>query len=170
MRWRQWLLTILLLVVAALIIGYGLGERLPVEHTNVAAETIAAPPAKVWALITNVDAQPTWRRGLKSVDELPPELGHQRWTEHYSGQQMTFVVDDNEPMSMRVVRLEPQGAAFDGSWTYSLMPMDDGRTTVSIMEHGNIYSPLYRTVMHYILGETFNQKRYLDDLSKAATS
>ncbi len=50
MRWKQWLLTVLLLIVAALIVAYGIGERVPVEHTAVAAQTIAAPPAKVWAL------------------------------------------------------------------------------------------------------------------------
>ncbi len=170
MRWKQWLLTLLLVVVAIGILAYGFGERLPVEHTNVAAQTIAAPPAKVWALITNVDAQPAWRRGLKSVDELPADVGRQRWLEHYGGTQMMFVLDANEPMTRRIVRLEPQGAPFDGSWIYTLMPMDDGRTTVTITEHGNIYSPFYRFLMHYILGDTFNEKRYLEDLNKAATS
>jgi len=170
MRWRQWLLTIFLLLVAVGIIAYGLGERLPEEHTTVVAQTIAAPPAKVWALMTNVDAQPTWRRGLKSVDELPPDMGRQRWLEHYPGSQMMFVLDESEPMTTRTVRLEPQGAPFDGSWFYSVMAMDNGGTTVTITEHGHTFSPIYRFVSHYILGDTFNQKRYLEDLNKAATS
>jgi len=170
MRWRQWLLTVVLLGVAVVIIAYGLGERLPVEHTTVAAQTIAAPPAKVWALMTNVDAQTTWRRGLKSVDELPTDMGRQQWIEHYSGSQMMFVLDKSEPMTTRVVRLEPQGAPFDGSWTYSVMAMDDGSTSVTITEHGHTFSPLFRFVSHYILGDTFQQKRYLEDLNKAATS
>lgn len=170
MRWKQWLLTVLLLAAAALIIAYGLGKRLPVEHTVVAAQTIAAPPAKVWGLLVNVDAQPTWRHGLKSLEELPEQNGHQRWTEHYSGAQMTFQLIESDPMKSRVVQLEPQGASMDGEWIYQLLPMDDGRTSVTITEHGNLYSPLYRFLMHYILGDTFNQKRYLDDLNKAATS
>jgi len=29
-----------------------------------------------------------------------------------------------------------------------------------VTEHGHTYSPLYRFVMHYVLGDTYNQKRY----------
>jgi len=171
MRWKQWLLTVFLLAVAALILAYGIGQRVPVEHTAVAAQTIAAPPAKVWALLVNVDAQPAWRRGLKSVEELPEENGHQRWIEHYAGPQLGFVLEQSDPMILRVVRIDPMGSSsMDGSWTYQLMAMDDGRTTVTITEHAHVYSPLFRFLSHYILGDTFNQKRYLEDLSKAATS
>ncbi len=48
--------------------------------------------------------------------------------------------------------------------------MDDGRTTVTIVEHGHIYSPLYRFVGHYIMGDDFQQRRYLADLARAAES
>jgi uncharacterized protein YndB with AHSA1/START domain len=171
MRWKQWLLTVFLLAVAALVLAYGVGERVPVEHTAVAAQTIAAPPAKVWALLVNVDAQPTWRRGLKSIEELPEENGRQRWIEHYTGAQLGFVLEESDPVTTRVVRVDPMGSSsMDGSWTYQLMAMDDGRTTVTITEHAHLYSPLYRFLSHYILGDTFNQKRYLEDLNKAATS
>jgi hypothetical protein len=166
MRWRQWLLTVLLLVVAGLVLAYGIGERVPVEHTVVAAQTIAAPPAKVWALLVDVDAQPMWRRGLKSIEELPQENGQQRWVEHYTGAKLGFILEQSDPMTMRVVRVDPMG----GAWTYQLMAMDDGRTTVTITEHAHLYSPFYRFISHYILGDTFNQKRYLEDLNKAATS
>ncbi len=46
MHWKQGLLTVLLLVVAALIVAYGIGQRVPVEHTGRGGTaTIAAPPA-----------------------------------------------------------------------------------------------------------------------------
>jgi len=168
MRWKQWLLTIVLLLVALLIVAYGLGKHLPAEHTSVASATIAAPQAKVWALLVNVDAYPTWRRDLKSVDELPTDTGRRRWIEHYKHSDMSFILDDNQPMTSRVVRLEPDGGSFDGSWVFQLLPLDDGRTTVTIIEHGHIYSPLYRFTEHYILGDNFQQRRYLADLAKVA--
>lgn len=167
-RWKQWLLTIVLLLVALGIVAFGLGEHLPAEHTTVASRTISAPQARVWALMVNVDAYPTWRSGLKSVDELPTDTGRRRWREHYKGMQMTFTLDDNQPMTSRVVRMEPEGAAFDGSWTFQLMPMDDGRTTVTIIEHGHTYSAGYRFAAHYIFGDDYQQKRYLADLARAA--
>jgi hypothetical protein len=172
MRWKQWLLTGSLLALATLILAYGIGERVPVEHTVVAAQTIAAPPAKVWGLLVDIAAQPTWRRGLKSLEELPEENGHQRWVEHYAqGIKLGFVLEQSDPMTTRVVRVDPMGgSSMDGAWTYQLMAMDDGRTTVTITEHAHVYSPLYRFLSHYILGDTFNQKRYLEDLNKAATS
>ncbi len=168
MRWKQWLLTIVLLLVALLIVAYGLGKRVPVEHTSVASVTIAAPQAKVWALLVNVDAYPTWRRDLKSVEELPTDTGRRRWKEHYKHGDMSFILDDNQPMTSRVVRIEPEGEAFDGSWIFQLIPLDDGRTTVTIIEHGHTYSAPYRFMMHYIFGESYQQKRYLADLTKAA--
>ncbi len=107
MRWKQWLLTVVLLLVALLIVAYGLGKRVPAEHTSVASVTISAPQAKVWALLVNVDAYPGWRNGVKSVEELPTDTGRRRWKEHYSHQDMSFILDDNQPMTSRVVRIEP---------------------------------------------------------------
>jgi len=170
MRWKQGLLTLLLLLVAALIVAYGLGERLPAEHTTVAAATISAPQAKVWTLIADVDAQPTWRSGLKSIEDLPSDTGNPRWTEHYKGMAMSFRLIDNQPMTERVVEMEPHGEPFDGEWTFQLLPMDDGRTAVTITEHGHTYSPMYRFVMHYIFGDNYNLKKYLNDLTRAAQS
>ena len=167
MRWKQWTLTVLLLLVAAAIVAYGLGERLPAEHTFVASSTINASQARVWELIVNVDAQPSWRTGLKSVEELPTDTGRRRWAEHYSGMRMSFVLLDNQPMTSRVVQMEPCGEPFDGSWTFQLLPQDDGRTAVTITEHGHIYSPLFRFISHYITGDTYQQKRYLADLGRA---
>ncbi len=173
MRWRQWLLTGILLAAATLIVAYGIGERVPVEYVPPwRHRPSAAPPAKVWALLVNVDAQPTWRRGLKSLEELPQENGQQRWVEHYAqGMKLGFILELSDPMTTRVVRIDPMGSSsMDGAWTYQLMAMDDGRTTVTITEHAHVYSPLYRFLSHYILGDTFHQKRYLEDLNKAATS
>jgi uncharacterized protein YndB with AHSA1/START domain len=170
MRWKQWLLTIVLLLVALFIIAYGLGKRVPVEHTSVASATISASQAQVWAMLVNVDAYPTWRSDVKAVDELPTDTGRRRWRESYGHFVMTFILDDNQPMTSRVVRLEPEGASFDGSWTFQLIPLDDGRTTVTIIEHGHTYSPLYRFMQRYITGTDFEQKRYLRDLGRKLES
>ena len=167
MRWKHWLLAILLLLVAALIVAYALGERLPAEHTTVAAATISAPPSRVWELISNVDNYPKWRSGLPSVEELPPAAGHQRWTEHYTHDQLSFVLLDSNPVSSRVVLMEPGTHPFDGQWTFQLQPMDDGRTSVTITEHGHVFAPIFRFIGHYITGDDFQQKRYLDDLARA---
>ncbi len=92
-----------------------------------------------------MDAQPTWRRGLKSIEELPQENSHQRWIEHYAGPKLGFVLEQSDPMTLRVVRIDPMGSnSMEGAWTYQLMAMDDGRTTVTITEHAYVYSPLFR--------------------------
>jgi uncharacterized protein YndB with AHSA1/START domain len=170
MRWKQWSLAILVLLLAAVIVAYGLGERIPAEHTTVAALTISAPPSRVWALISDVDSYPKWRTDLKGVEDLPASGTHQRWAEHYAHDSLSFVLLDSNPVNSRVVMMEPGTHPFDGQWTFELQPLDDGRTSVTITEHGHIFSPIFRFVAHNITGDDYQQKRFLNDLEHAVTS
>ena len=171
MRWLSLVsLSVVVLVCLIAAIAWIRGNSLPVHHSTTVAAEIAASPEKVWQLITTISAQPTWRTGLLSIEPLPLESGKEHWREHLAhNQTMDFVVDETVPGSRRVVRLDLPNGSYTGSWIYDLTPgAAPGTTHVTITEDGDIYPPIYRTLMHDVIGMRSNLDRYLSDLHNAA--
>jgi uncharacterized protein YndB with AHSA1/START domain len=164
------LLSLVLLVAVVIALAYLDGLTLPVNHTATVTGTVAAPPSKVFALITNVAAAPTWRHAVKSVTVLPPDSGRDHWIEDLGhGQTMTFLATRTEPPMRRDVLLDLPSPAYGGTWTYLLTPgPTPNTTTLSITETGFIHPPLYRFMMHHLFGLTHNLDQYLSDMRAAA--
>jgi hypothetical protein len=169
------ILSRLLLGLAAVLIvlavcAYIDGLTLPVDHVATVSGTVSAPPAKVFALIANVSAAPTWRHAVKSVTVLPPDDGRDHWTEHLAhNQDMTFLATRSEAPTRRDVLLDLATPSYGGTWTYLLAPGPTANTTtLTITETGFIHPPLYRFMMHHIFGITRNLDQYLADVRAAA--
>ena len=104
---RRILLSLVLLVAVIFAIAYVDGLTLPVNHVATVTGTVAAPPDKVFALITNISAAPTWRHAVQSVTVLPPDAGRDHWTEHLAhNQDMTFLATRTEAPTRRDVLLD----------------------------------------------------------------
>jgi Polyketide cyclase / dehydrase and lipid transport len=165
-------------VVAVVVIGivaYADGSILPVQHSASVSGVVDAPPAKVFALITDIAAAPTWRHEVQSVQVLPLDNGRDHWIENLGhGQTMNFLAVGTEPVSAagvgrREVRLDDPGASYGGTWTYEISPGPTAnQTSLRITEAGFIKPPMYRFVMVHIFGMTRNLDQYMSDL-KAAT-
>jgi uncharacterized protein YndB with AHSA1/START domain len=164
------LLSLVVLIAAVLAIAYIDGLTLPVNHTTTVTGTVAAPPAKVFALITNITAAPTWRHAVKSVTVLPPDNGRDHWIEDLGhGQTMTFLATRTDPPMRRDVLLDLPTPAYGGTWTYILTPgPTPNTTTLTITETGFINPPLYRFMMQHLFGMTHNLDQYLSDMRAAA--
>jgi uncharacterized protein YndB with AHSA1/START domain len=164
------LLSLVILVAVVLTIAYIDGLTLPVNHTTTVTGTIAAPPAKVFARITDIAAAPTWRHAVQSVTVLPPDNGRDHWIEDLGhGQTMTFLATRTDPPTRRDVLLDLPTPAYGGTWTYLLTPgPTPNTTTLSITETGFIHPPLYRFMMQHLFGMTHNLDQYLSDMRAAA--
>jgi hypothetical protein len=163
------LLSLVLLVVVAGLIVYGIGMTLPVNHSTSRTDIINAPPDKVFALITNIPAQPTWRKGVQRVEILPPKNGGDHWREDLGHNQfMTFTATKTDTPIHREVLLDDPGASYGGTWTYELAPTGADATTLTITEAGFIHPPLYRFMMHHVIGMTHNIDQYFTDIKAAA--
>jgi uncharacterized protein YndB with AHSA1/START domain len=164
------LLSLIVLIAVVLAIAYIDGLTLPVNHTTTVTGTIAAPPAKVFARITDVSAAPTWRHEVKSVTVLPPDNGRDHWIEDLGhGQTMTFLATRTEPPMRRDVRLDLPSPAYGGTWTYLLTPgPTPNTTTLTITETGFINPPLYRVMMQHLFGMTHNLDQYLSAMRAVA--
>jgi hypothetical protein len=165
------LVAVLVILVA---VAYLDGMTLPVNHTTSVTGTVPAPPAKVFALIANPAVGPTWRPAVKSVQILAPVYGPQanldHWTEDLGhGQTMTFLAVRNEPPTRRDVLLDVPGASYGGTWTYEVAPgPTPNTTTLKITEAGYINPPLYRFMMHHVIGVTHNLDVYMRDMQAQA--
>ncbi len=151
-------------VIAVLI----LGTLQPHEHVASATAEIAAPQARVWQLIEEVDKQPAWRTGLLSVEPRAPENGHRCWTEVQKQMRMPLCEDLSAEPSTRIVRIADPSLPFGGTWTYQLQPSGPNATHIVITENGTTGPALWRFVGHYILHEDAMIKQYEADLQKAA--
>jgi uncharacterized protein YndB with AHSA1/START domain len=161
---------ILLVLVLAGVLVYVDGAHLPYNQSVSVTGVVAAPPAKVFALITNVANGPAWRPAVKAVTTLQPDNGRDHWVEDMAhGQYMTYLAIGTDPPTRREVQLDDPNASYGGTWTYELSPgPQPATTTLKITETGFIKPPVYRFVMAHIMGPTRNLDEYMKDIQAAA--
>lgn len=162
-----------LLVFVAVIAGVAVyvdGTTLPVDHVITVTGVVPAPPANVFALITNVAHGSDWRPAVKSVTILQKDQGRDHWVEHLDhGQFMTFLATRTEAPTRREVLLDDPKASYGGTWTYVLEPgPSPTSTTLRITETGFIKPPIYRFIMAHVIGPTRNLDEYMKDIQAAA--
>ncbi len=133
---------------------------------------IPASQEKIWALITDVEAQPRWRTGLKAVEVLPAGPDGPCWREIQTSMAMPLCVTASDAPRRRVVRIADPKLPFGGDWTYELEPAGaatgTGATRVTITERGTTGPAMWRFFGHYLYGEDRSIRQYLEDMERAA--
>lgn len=159
----KWLLRIAggLAAVVALVLGVGM--VLPVSHTATVTREIAASPETVWTAVTDVEAYPTWRSNVDSVERLPDQGSFPAWREHVGPEGIGYqVVEWDAPQTLRTL-ITDDDLPFGGSWTFDIVETAGG-ATVSVTENGEVYSALFRFVSRFVIGHDRTMNQYLDDL------
>ena len=142
-----------------------LGALVPKTHLASRTVVVHAPPDAVWNAITTVEAYPQWR-DLKASIAIPPQSGRRAWREtDRDGQQITMVVVEEVPPRRLVTRIADKNLGFGGTWTYELTPATGG-TQLTIIEEGEIHSPMFRCIAHFVLGYHATMDDYLERLKK----
>ena len=116
--------------------------------------------------ITDVDAMPTWRIGLKSVTRLPDrDRLPAHIEEHGGGEAHDPRRQSMEPprklvnrIGERIYRLAERGHL---RWT----PTAEG-STLRITENGYVTNPFFRFVGRFLMGYTSEMEKYLNGLSQ----
>jgi uncharacterized protein YndB with AHSA1/START domain len=153
---------ILVVLAAAVVL---IGARLPRRHT--ATRSLRLPrttPEAVWAAITDIDAYPQWRPGMREVTRLSDVDGRTRWREDDRNGKITFEVVEADPPHRLVTRIADTGLPFGGGWTY-LVEGNGGGGTLTVTEDGEVFNPVYRFVSRYLMGHTASLDRYLTALA-----
>jgi uncharacterized protein YndB with AHSA1/START domain len=147
---------IAVIVVAALVIGW----LLPEAQRASRQATFQAPPDKVWALITGVEAFPSWRTDVTTVQRLPDRDGRPVWIEEGRNGRLTLAVERSDPPRLLVTRIADPDLAFGGTWTYEISPAPGG-STLTITEDGVIYNPFFRVMARFVFGHESTLAAYL---------
>jgi hypothetical protein len=153
---------IVLLVAIVVAIGYSL----PVKHHGTGDVTTKASPEATFALITNIDAFPTWRTGVTSAKMVPAADGRSRFREVSGNGTITYIIESIDRNHRVVTRIDDKTLPFGGTWTYDIVPTTDGRTTLRITEDGEIYNPVFRFVSRFFLGYDATIRTYLTAAQK----
>ncbi len=130
--------------VALLAAALAIGHRLPREIRTEARLDLPSPPETVWAVLTDVDAIPTWRPDLVAVERLPASGDVVRWVE--VGPRTRLAVERVEAVAPERLVIRTASAGPERSWIYTLLPVVEG-TRLTVVEERVVSSPLARVVL-----------------------
>jgi uncharacterized protein YndB with AHSA1/START domain len=162
----KWIAIVVGVVVALIVLVVVIGSLLPRDHVATVSARIAAPPAKVWAAITEPDSFTAWRSDLTRVDVLPSNAGGVSWREHSKNGAMTMVMENVEPPRRMATRIVDENLPFGGRWEFDLSPDGADASRVTITERGWVSNPLFRFVSRFVMGHTATLDAYLRALGK----
>ena len=134
MRIAVWVAVSLFLLAG---LAFLLGRALPAAREGRAEAVIAAPPARIVAVIADVEAQTAWRQGVSAVERIP-----EGWVEVTArDERIRFV---SEEMGEARIRLRfASDAGYSGVWEAVLTPEGEG-TRIAVVERAEIPSPIGR--------------------------
>ncbi len=139
-----------------------IGLFLPLRHTVTRRVVIQQPREVIWARIIDFAGQPTWRPDVKRPVRLDDHDGYEVWRE--AGDMALESLDVVPPE--RLVRRVVPNRMFGGTWTVTLRQAPGG-TEVAVVEEGEVYHPLFRTVSRFIIGHDRSVTAYLTNLARS---
>jgi hypothetical protein len=162
---KKWLLIVLGLLAILIAAVLGVGAMLPKDHVATRMARYTQPPEKIWEAITNVEAMPAWRSGLKSVERLPDRDAKPAWVEKSDTGDLPLEVTEWRPPQRLVTRIADPNLPFGGTWMFEIAPAEGG-ATLRITERGEIYNVFFRFMARFVFGYTSGIETYLRDLGR----
>jgi uncharacterized protein YndB with AHSA1/START domain len=161
----KWVLRVVFGLIGIVAIVWVCGMLLPRDHVASRIGTYRVPPEKVWVAITDVDAMPTWRIGLKGVTRLPDRDGLRAHIEDTAAGKLMIQTQSMEPPRKLVNRIGGENLPFGGTWTFEVTPTTEG-STLRITENGYVTNPIFRFVARFVMGYTSEMEKYLTGLAQ----
>jgi len=161
----KWVLVAVIVVALALALAAFIGSRLAQSHRASVARTFPVPPDVIWAAITEVEAFPSWRSGVKRIERLPDRNGFPVWVEEGRSGKMTLAIERMERPRILIGRIADPNLPFGGTWTYEIAA-DGAESRLTITENGEIYNPMFRFMARFIFGYEGTIRSYMSSLEK----
>jgi uncharacterized protein YndB with AHSA1/START domain len=155
-----------LLVLASLTVLIAvIGWLLPRDHMATRIGRYHQPPEAIWKAITDVDAMPSWREGLKSVEHSPDRNGLPAHLEISRDGKIPFETVEMMAPQRLVTRIADSKLPFGGTWTFEIAPTEDG-ASLRITERGYVTNPFFRFMSRFVFIQTSTMEIYLKSLAK----
>jgi hypothetical protein len=161
----KWVVVGVIALAVVLALATFIGSRLAQSHRASVARTFPVAADVIWAAITDVEAFPSWRSGVKRVARLPDRNGFPVWIEEGRSGKMTLAIERMERPRILVGRIADPNLPFGGTWTYEIVP-DGAGSRLTITESGEIYNPMFRFMARFIFGYEGTIRSYMSSLEK----
>lgn len=161
----KWILWIFIALAGILMLITLIGWLLPKAHCVSREAQFPEPPEAIWKAITDIEAMPAWRQGLKSVKHLPDKNGLPSWVETSASGTIPFETVVSQPPSKLIVRIADPRLPFGGTWTYEITPVAAG-SSLRIREDGEVYNPVFRFLSRFVFGYSGTIDAYLKSLER----
>lgn len=161
----KWILWIFIALAGVLMLITLIGWLLPKAHSVSREAQFPEPPEAIWKAITDIEAMPAWRQGLKSVKHLPDKNGLPSWVETSASGTIVFETVVSQPPSKLIVRIADPRLPFGGTWTYEITPVAAG-SSLRIREDGEVYNPVFRFLSRFVFGYSGTIDAYLKSLER----
>jgi len=159
----KWVLLVAVALALLVAVATLIGSRLGGSHRASVARTFPVAADVIWTAITDVEAFPSWRAGVKRVERLPDRNGFPVWIEDGKAGRMTLAVERMERPRILVARIADPTLPFGGTWTYEIEP-DGMGSRLTMTENGEIYNPLFRFMARFVFGYESTIRAYLSSL------
>ena len=161
----KWILGTLAVPVGITFIIILVGSLLPRDHVATRAARYHQTPESIWKAITDVDAMPSWREGLKAVKHLPDRNGLPAHVEITSSGEIPMETVEMIAPRKLVGRIADPKLPFGGNWSFEITPDAQG-SVLRITERGWISNPVFRFLSRFIFGYTGAIETYLKSLAR----
>jgi len=158
-------LWLFLALVGLFVLAAFIGWLLPRDHVATRIGQYRQKPEVIWEAITNVEAMPSWREGLKSVRKLPDRNGLPAHLEVTTSGTIPMETVEMDPPRRLVGRIAAEKLPFGGTWTFEVAPTAEG-STLRIIERGYVSNPFFRFMSRFVFGQTSSMEAYLRSLAK----
>lgn len=129
-----------------------IGALLPRDHVAAMSARIVAPPATVWAALTDPAQYPKWRKDVLAVEMLPAAPTGPTWREKTGHGSIKMVMDLADAPRRMVTRIADDNVPFGGTWECVVAPDGPFYSRVTITERGSVNNPLVRFVSRFVMG------------------
>jgi hypothetical protein len=156
-------------IIAVLILVAGVaalvGSRLPKSHVASRSIFLKRSPQEVYAVVRDFGSAPTWRSDVKRMDVETPAGGPVRFREEGKNGTVNYALVEDVPGERMVTKILDTDLGYSGQWTYTFAP-ENGGTTITIREDGEVSNVLFRFMSRYVFGHTATMDSYLTSLAK----
>lgn len=165
----KWILVVALGLISFVALLAVVGLFLPKGHRASRTMVYQAPPARVFATITDFARFPEWRSEVKTVELLADDGRGMGFREDGEHGVVTYRVERREPDSTLVTRIDDPSLPYGGTWTLEVKPAPEG-ASLTITEDGETYNPIFRVLSKVIFSPYATIDTYQADLQKRLTS
>jgi uncharacterized protein YndB with AHSA1/START domain len=150
------------LIIMAIVIG----KFLPTAHVATVCEEFPVDAASLWRILTDYEAMPDWRAGLKEVARLE-DGAREQWVEKDRRRAIVYETVECRPPHYLVRRIVGNDLPFSGQWKYALEPSGTG-AVLRITEEGQVHNAFFRFVSKFIIGHRRTMEGFMRDLRRHA--